>query len=304
MSGSGFKVFVDGDVLTAAEVNDFLMKQTVVYYADPTARDLDTPFEGKVVYIASSNQMQFYTGTTWIRVEDVQIYNAKGDLAVGTAADTRARLTVGSNEERLVADSAAATGLKYVADTTNYAIAAKGDLLAGTAADTVAPLTVGTNGQVLTADSSTSTGLAWATLAAGGGKILQVVSAFVPAGFSSSSTTNVDITDVTVSITPASLSNKVMIVVQMYLETTAGIALIDLVRNSTLIAQGTGGSTFNSTAGANASHISFVDSPNTTSATTYKLQGRNSTAGTFYVGRNGAGSWSNAVSIIALEIEG
>lgn len=95
-------------------------------------------------------------------------YDAKGDLIVGTGADTFAKRTVGTNEHRLVADSAETTGLKYVADTTNYAIAAKGDLLAGTAADTVAALTVGTNGHVLTADSTTATGLKWAAVAAGG----------------------------------------------------------------------------------------------------------------------------------------
>ena len=96
------------------------------------------------------------------------IVDAKGDLVTATAADTPARLAVGSNEQRLVADSAAATGLKYVADTTNYAIAAKGDLLVGTAADTLQALSVGTNGHTLVADSTTTTGLKWAAPAAGG----------------------------------------------------------------------------------------------------------------------------------------
>ena len=90
------------------------------------------------------------------------IVDAKGDLIVATAADTVNRLAVGTNEQRLVAASGETTGLKYVADTTNYAIAAKGDLLVGTAADTLAALTVGSANQVLTVDSSTSTGLKWA----------------------------------------------------------------------------------------------------------------------------------------------
>ena len=96
------------------------------------------------------------------------IVDAKGDIVTATAADTPARIAVGANETRLVADSAAATGLKYVADTTNYAVAAKGDLLVGTAADTVAPLTVGANGTTLVADSAEATGLKWATAASGG----------------------------------------------------------------------------------------------------------------------------------------
>jgi hypothetical protein len=87
------------------------------------------------------------------------LFDAKGDILVATAADTPGKLTVGTNEHRLVAASGETTGLKYVADTTNYAVGAKGDLLAGTAADTVAALAVGANNTVLTVDSSTSTGL-------------------------------------------------------------------------------------------------------------------------------------------------
>jgi hypothetical protein len=41
------------------------------------------------------------------------IIDAKGDLIAGTAADTAARLAVGSNDQVLVADSTAATGLKW-----------------------------------------------------------------------------------------------------------------------------------------------------------------------------------------------
>jgi hypothetical protein len=73
----------------------------------------------------------------------------------------------------LVADSVETTGLKYVADTTNYAVGAKGDLLAGTAADTVAALAVGNDGETLVADSSTSTGLRYQGIyAAGKNKII------------------------------------------------------------------------------------------------------------------------------------
>jgi hypothetical protein len=96
------------------------------------------------------------------------IIAAKGDVLTGTANDVPAVITVGANETRLVAASGEATGLKYVADTTNYAVAAKGDLLVGTAADTLAPLTVGANGTTLVADSAQATGLKWATPATPG----------------------------------------------------------------------------------------------------------------------------------------
>lgn len=41
------------------------------------------------------------------------IWDAKGDLAVGTGANTAAKLTVGTNGAQLYADSAAATGLRW-----------------------------------------------------------------------------------------------------------------------------------------------------------------------------------------------
>ena len=100
------------------------------------------------------------------------LVDAKGDIIAASAADTVARLAVGTNEHRIVAASGETTGLKYVADTTNYAVAAKGDLLVGTAADTLAPLTVGANGTTLVADSAEATGLKWATPSTGGMTLL------------------------------------------------------------------------------------------------------------------------------------
>lgn len=50
------------------------------------------------------------------------IWDAKGDLAVGTGADTAARLAVGSNGQVLTADSSQSTGAKWATPTTGTVV--------------------------------------------------------------------------------------------------------------------------------------------------------------------------------------
>ncbi len=87
------------------------------------------------------------------------LIDAKGDLIAGSAADTAARLAVGTDKQRLAALASTATGLVWVDDTQNTVADAKGDLLVGTAADTIAKLAVGANNTRLVADSAQTTGL-------------------------------------------------------------------------------------------------------------------------------------------------
>ena len=169
MAGAGYKLFNTGDVLTAAQVNTYLMEQSVMVFDDAAARTTalsGVVSEGMLSYLKDTNAVEVYDGSSWVASDDPNaiqntIVDAKGDLIAASADNVPARLAAGTNEHRLVADSGETLGLKYVADTTNYAIAAKGDLLAGTAADTLSALTVGANFAFLQADSSTSTGLVW-----------------------------------------------------------------------------------------------------------------------------------------------
>jgi hypothetical protein len=92
--------------------------------------------------------------------------DAKGDLIVGTAADTAARLAVGTDGHLLTAASGEATGLIYALDPVTDAVTTKGDIVAATAADTLSRLGIGADDTVLTADALETTGMKWAAPAA------------------------------------------------------------------------------------------------------------------------------------------
>jgi hypothetical protein len=250
---------------------------------DTSLQDLLGGTTGQVLSKTSATNMDF----TWVTPTDQTPLTTKGDLFAFSTVD--ARLPAGANETRLVADSAQTLGLKYVADTTNYAIAAKADLLVGTAADTLAALTVGTNGQVLTADSAETTGLKWAS-PAGGGKVLQVVQATTATSVNITTTAFSD-TGLSGTITPTSATSKVLVMtMQGYKAASGGAgcnAGISLVRGATdILVMGSSGvalganATGSTNVGSRAiASLHYLDSPATTSATTYKTQGRLQTSG-------------------------
>ena len=119
-AGLGFKTFTTGEVLTAGDVNGYLM-QGVLVFADGTARDaaITSPEEGQFAYLKSDNKLYYYTGATWAEADTSGIqpseFAAKGDLLAGTGSATFDNLTVGANNTVLTADSAEATGLKWAA---------------------------------------------------------------------------------------------------------------------------------------------------------------------------------------------
>lgn len=81
---------------------------------DTALIDLKGGTTGQVLAKASGTDLDF----SWVAQDDSNaiqnaIVDAKGDLIAATAADTPARLAVGTNGQVLTADSTAATGLKW-----------------------------------------------------------------------------------------------------------------------------------------------------------------------------------------------
>jgi hypothetical protein len=145
-----------------------------------------------------------------------------------------------------------------------------------------------TAGDVLTAANM--------NLLRGAFRILQVVSTTKDDTFTSTSTTFVDVTGLSVSITPSATSSKILVLVQYSGINNIATAqhFFQVLRDATAIGIGAVASNrspvtgvFNQSDAAGIANrvVVFLDSPATTSATTYKIQARNSVAGTLYVNR-------------------
>ena len=91
---------------------------------DASMAELKGGTTGQVLSKTSNTDMDF----TWVAQDDSNaiqnaIVDAKGDLIGATAADTPARLAVGTNGQVLTADSTAATGLKWATATSSVTFA-------------------------------------------------------------------------------------------------------------------------------------------------------------------------------------
>jgi hypothetical protein len=148
-AGLGFKTFASGDVLSAGDVNGYLM-QGVLVFASAAARDaaITSPQEGQFAFTKDTNGLWYYDGAAWVAS------GATGDIEGVTAG--------------IGISGGGTSGTVTVTNSMATAIDAKGDLVAGTGADAFSRLAVGANDTVLTADSTAATGLKWATPTAGG----------------------------------------------------------------------------------------------------------------------------------------
>jgi hypothetical protein len=143
------------------------------------------------------------------------------------------------------------------------------------------------------------------------GGILQVVQAVKVDQASFNSTSFADVSGLSASITPSSSSSKILCTCSLYVSRDDGgsTTKINFVRGSTNIGQPTGSSTthqatmFMYTTSELMFPITqvFLDSPATTSATTYKIQiGQDSTTKTTYINRWWNGNSYHGISTLTL----
>jgi hypothetical protein len=263
-AGLGFKTFTTGEVLTAADTNGYLM-QGVLVFASAAARNaaITSPQEGQFAYTKDTNGLWYYDGAAWVAS------GATGDIEGVTAG-------VGIS-------GGGTSGTVTITNDMATTITASGDIVVGTGSGTYDNLPIGTTGQLLTADTTVSPyKVKWAA-PAGGGKVLQVVYGSSTTDTTVSTSTFTD-TTLSASITPSSASSKVLVLVSLVSgganATTVFQTNIKLLRGSTDIwaptypaypSMNNGGASSVELNGPIP--INYLDSPATTSATTYKMQG-------------------------------
>jgi hypothetical protein len=104
-AGLGFKDFQTGEVLTAADVDGYLM-QGVWVFASATARDaaVTSPQEGNFAYLKDTNVTTYYTGSAWANLDTTGMTNpmtTTGDTIYSSSGSTPARLGIGTTGQVL-----------------------------------------------------------------------------------------------------------------------------------------------------------------------------------------------------------
>lgn len=141
---------------------------------------------------------------------------------------------------------------------------------------TLVDLKGGTTGQVLSKASNTDMDFTWSTVGGGGGKVLQVVNATTNTVVTNSTSTYAD-TTLTATITPSSSTSKILVIALVNVQKGDSNVYVQtrLVRNSTAILNVATQTGFNGTTtiqNVGTDGVTYLDSPATTSATTYKMQ--------------------------------
>jgi len=106
MAGAGYKLFNTGDVLTAAQVNTYLMQQSVMVFANSTARTTALSgvlAEGMLSYLLDTNAVEKYDGSSWgaITAGDIEGVTAGTGLSGGGTSGT-VTLSIATSQSDLI----------------------------------------------------------------------------------------------------------------------------------------------------------------------------------------------------------
>jgi hypothetical protein len=218
-AGQGFKTFITGEVLTAGDVNGYLM-QGINVFTNATARDaaITAPAEGQFAFTKDNNSLWYYDGAAWVAsgatgdIEGVTVTSpltgggTSGTVTVGILSGTTSNLGAVQLSDSTASTSttlaATANAVKTTYDLANAAIpkstvTTSGDMIYATGSSAVTRRGIGSTGQVLTVSGGVPT---WATPAGSSPtSATDYVSAYE--GTSSGSFTNLTTTGPTVTMT-------------------------------------------------------------------------------------------------------
>jgi hypothetical protein len=109
-AGLGFKTFTTGEVLTAADVNGYLM-QGVLVFASAAARTsaITSPQEGQYSFLKDTNALEYYDGAAWVGAPVGDITG----ITTGTDSGLSGGVTSGTAILRLKLEFDAETGTTY-----------------------------------------------------------------------------------------------------------------------------------------------------------------------------------------------
>jgi len=147
---TGRKVWIAGEILAAADVNSYLMDQSVMVFADATAREdeIASPAEGMFAYLTGSNALTLYNGSAWVGAD-----TSISKLATLITDATTSRTLVATDGDKTIRFTNGSATTLTINASTDLAVGARVDLLA----DGAGALTITASSATVAGDGTSTT---------------------------------------------------------------------------------------------------------------------------------------------------